>query len=69
MCAPLYALCSPYKGYNKAKFFDRVVRREERPAMDRPDCADWPESFKVLCFEGGRLLRRLRNSHACPTPS
>jgi serine/threonine protein kinase len=39
----------PYKGYNKAKFFDRVVRHKERPVLDDPE---WPMEFKQLLSDG-----------------
>jgi len=39
----------PYKGYNKAKFFDRVVRHKERPTLDD---TSWATAFKQLLSDG-----------------
>jgi len=42
----------PYRGYNKSKFFERVVRNHERPPLDHPDADEWPGPFRTILRDG-----------------
>lgn len=54
----------PYKGYNKNKFFDRVVRHRERPTLNHADANDWPKTFKKLISDSWSNDASMRPSSA-----